>query len=234
MSNYGLVTGLNGNIQFDTNRKVLGLLEHDSASTWTAISAYTGTLSYKYEISSDYIIAAIAVKPSYSTTVIGRSDSFLLMPLGIIQSGTDTIEYAVYSPDVNDIHALPTWGLVTYNEDGDVVFNSDVNYLKIVDIKDIDRSTLLNWGSVTINHDVKNPFYIIPNNWGGGGYAAPGPGGGGTGALYRSIGVRKLSETSAKIEWFYVWNTPPVMGFGYKLNDFFNVPNPFRVAICTL
>jgi hypothetical protein len=238
MSDYGLVTGVDGNIQFDTNRKVLGLQEHGYASSWTEHYVRPGIYMYTHEITCNCLIAAIAVRPSFSTIVRSfthppRPKSYV-PPIGIVQTGTDIIEYAVYSPDVNDTHAIPAWGLVTYNESGDVVFNSDVRYLKIVDIIEVNRSTLLNWGSVTISHNVQNPFYIIPDSYGGTGYLAPAPGGAGTGVLYKTLGIQKVSATSAKIEWFTIEGSPAVMGFGSEIDDFFSVPNPFCVAVCTL
>ncbi len=221
--NYGLVAGINRNIQFDTNRKLLGLQEHGFASNWTAISYEN--LAYYHLFDSDYVITAIAIKPTTSTIALGRVGTHGGQYTGdILQSGTATIEYALYSSDANDIHGIPSYGLVTYNANQEVVFNSDIHYLKIVDIIDVNRSRLLNWESVTIEHDVENPFYIIPNN------QAHTPYMGWPWSRFLSLGIQKINATSAKISWFPFIAHPNAP----TSTERFAVPTPFRIAICVL
>ena len=230
MNDYGLIVGANDNIQFDTKRQMLGLMEH-------------GYLTFLgiYEITTDYIPVAIAVRPinlsaitgwaNWSESVSGQYNVSLWAPF--VEEGiTNSIEYAIYSPDANNVTALPTWGMVTYDENGNVVFNSNIRYLKIVDIIDVDRSAILNLEDVTINHSIENPFYIVPyaycDVWG----YVPGPGGGGGGVYFYRLCILKLSSTSAKVKWYLAGRTPPISS-SMRPNKFF-VPNPLRIAVCVL
>jgi len=227
MNDYGLIVGANDNIQFDTKRQMLGLMGHGYL-----------TFSGIYEITTDYIPAAIAVRPINLSAIIGwagsASGQYNVKLWAPFVGGETTypIEYAIYSPDANNVIALPTWGMVTYDENGNVVFNSNIRYLKIVDIIDVDRSAILNLEDVTINHSIENPFYIVPYTycqvWG---YVS-GPGGGGAGVYFYRLCILKLSSTSAKVKWYLAGRTPPVSG-SMGTNKF-SVPNPLRIAVCVL
>ena len=247
MSDYGLIIGENENIQFDTKRQMLGLFERGyiSETSWTPFVTAHGTTSYWYSFPDNYNPIAIAIKPPYSTFVAGivaKSSDF--PGGGIIQSGRDPIggisysetspvDYAIYTADTNQTHSIPNWGLVTYNENGEVVFNSDIRYIKIRNIIDINRSAILNFEDITIEHDELNPFYIVPygycNTW----EHSPGPGGGGVGFVIRLLGAKKIDNYRVKIGWFVRQRSGVIYG-SYWAPPYFRVPNPLRIAVCVL
>ena len=248
MSDYGLIIGENENIQFDTKRQMLGLFERGyiSETSWTPLVTAQGTTSYRYSFPDNYNPIAIAIKPPYSTFVVGivaKSSDF--PGGGIIQSGRDPIggisysetspvDYAIYTADINQTHSIPNWGLVTYNENGEVVFNSDIRYLKITDIIDVNRTALLNFENVIINHSVQNPFYIIPYSYCETWEFITGGIGAGAGVVIRHLGIRQINSTSAQIGWFVRLRSGVIYGSGYYAPPYFRVPNPLRIAVCVL
>lgn len=248
MSRYGLIVGKNGNIQFDTQRQTLGLMEHGyvNETGWTIYSTYNGTYMYTYVFPNNYNIIATAVKPNYNAFVACATGSSTYFPGGgLIQSGRDPlggiteasagpIEYAAYSPDVNQIHGIPSWGLVTYNENGEIVFNSDIRYIKIRNIIDINRSAILNFEDITIEHDELNPFYIVPHGYCETWEYSPGPGGGGVGIVIRLLGAKKIDNYRVKIGWFVSQRSGPVYGGSFFAPPVFRVPDPLRIAVCVL
>lgn len=218
---YGLIVGDDRNIQFDTNRQPLEVWKHEYANSWTAVLSAGCGQGYRSGLSCSCLIAGVGVKPNTSTFV--SRDAWYLY-----QSGTDTIEYFIGSPDSGSV-PLPAWGLVTYDAAGNVIFNSNARYVKIRQIIDVNRSTLINGSSVDISHNgIENPYYIIPINWGVTAYHL----GTGFGGCFKMIGVKKISATSAKIGWFVIYGTTAVSGS--PPTSCFSVPDPFRVAVCTL
>lgn len=266
MSNYGLVTGDAGNIQFDTNRPLIGLWEHGSVSTWAKIPTYVDwkypdtlphEIGYVHTFDYNCNITAVAVRPNTSTLVAGRVDrvpayfhklyDYNWPGVGsrgniFSSSKTNTVEYAIYSPDAEG-RIIPSCGLITYDENGVIVFNSGLRHLKITEIIEVNRTPLVTldntwWptpGTVTFSHNTPNPFYIIPNNyiympyehfhdrklyWG---------------MCVLTIGVQKISATSAKLERMILY----VCKYeGKVVHDIgpatFAVPNPLRIAVCVL
>ena len=238
MSDYGLVTGINRNIQFDTSRRMPGLREHDYAyeANWTEVESHAGFGGFVYPISRSYTISAIAIRPRTESFAIGYTDNLVGVTGyigGIAQNIPRTIEYAIYSLDINYTHPIPAWGLMTYDGNGNVIFNSDINYLKIVDIIDINRSKLMNYERVTINHNVLNPFYIIPNNnyhfhiYHSSDHTI-------YSIVFGTVGIRKISATSAELGAFQIFGTGKYQGWPPQYDDRFFLPNPFRVAVCVL
>jgi len=233
---YGLVIGVNNNIQFDSRRQVLGMWESGTATSWTQYTGGGCGNAYYHEIDSGRISAICAVRPPTGDTVCLAPDACTpahsVGGLGdvIVQTGTGLIEYALYSPDTNAHKPLPGWGLVTYGDRGEIVFNSGNKYLKIREIVDVDRNTLVSAGSVQIEHETENPYYIVPRNIRIISYYISGN----FGACFRTHGVRKLSSTTAEIKVFSLFGTGPVTGSPRGINPYIGIPNPFRIAICTL
>jgi hypothetical protein len=230
MSQYGLIVGDDYNIQFDTTRKVLGLWAHDFATSWTLFNpgrpgGYYHSVSYACQITG-VPFKAINNGPVY-TDARNIYQSY--------ECGGDNVEYAVYSPDTNNSSSLPAWGLVTYNAQGDIVFNSSVRYMKIRSIIEVARSGFVDNPldisdySITITHSgIYNPFYLIPYNYG----IITWYDGIGFGGLFVRLGIQRISDTSSKIGWFTVRSTPPLGGS--PLPNKIYVPNPLNIAICEL
>lgn len=255
MNNYGLVTGVNGNIQFDTNRKTIGVWEHGSISSWSAIPTFDTPPfhGYVHEFNYNCNMVGIAVRPNTSTLVTGRvgkitdwNGTYIGGKGNIFVSAPTTVEYAIYSPDAES-RIIPSWGLLTYDENQQIVFNSGLRHLKITEIIEVNRNPLVTidnsyWpgpGTVTFSHNTPNPFYIIPNNYIEMTYTTwPGDGKMWVGLHAMVIGVQKISATSAKLERFTLRESGPGTpagsgGFDY-LKAFFDVPNPLRIAVCVL
>lgn len=268
MSGYGVVTGINENIQFDTNRKAIGAWEHGSTSTWNNIptSPLDPPTPLGYIRSFDYNcdMIGIAIRPNTSTligTSIGSKSYYyytsikssippVFVTLGnrgnIFTSSPTTVEYAIYSPDAES-RTIPSWGLITYNENQEIVFNSGLRHLKITEIIEVNRTPLVTvdnfyWpgpGTVTFRHSTPNPFYILPNNFIKMTYTTwPGDGRMWVSYAFITIGIQKISATSAKLERFILAlsgpETPIHTGFEKHLDVFFEVPNPLRIAVCVL
>lgn len=270
MSRYGVVTGVNGNIQFDTNRKNIGAWEYGNipSSGWTAIptSSLEPPTDRGYIRSFDYNcqMIGIAIRPNTSTFVGSRIGTMeysyensisgsappIFITLGnrgnIYASSPTTIEYAIYSLDAES-RTIPPWGLITYDENGVIVFNSGLRHLKITEIIEVNRTPLVTidnfyWpgpGTVTFSHNTSNPFYIIPNNYIEMNYTTwPGDGRMWLGRAFMTIGIQKISATSARLQRFILALSGPLfpvhLGFENKIDAFFEVPNPLRIAVCVL
>ena len=266
MSNYGLVTGDAGNIQFDTNRPLIGLWEHGSVSTWAKIPTYVDwkypdtlphEIGYVHTFDYNCNITAVAVRPNTSTLVAGRVDrvpayfhklyDYNWPGVGsrgniFSSSKKNTVEYAIYSPDAEG-RIIPSCGLITYDENGVIVFNSGLRHLKITEIIEVNRTPLVTldntwWptpGTVTFSHNTPNPFYIIPNNYIYMPYEHFHDGKLYWGMCVLTIGVQKISATSAKLERMILY----VCKYeGKVVHDIgpatFAVPNPLRIAVCVL
>jgi len=268
MSRYGVVTGVNRNIQFDTNRKTIGAWEYGSISSWSAIptSPLEPPTDRGYIHSFDYNcdMVGIAIRPntstfsssrigiisySYTTTIRGSGNPQFIS-LGnrgnVFVSSPTNIEYAIYSTDA-DGRTIPPWGLITYDENQQIVFNSGLRHLKITEIIEVNRNPLVTidnayWpgpGTVTFSHNTPNPFYIIPNNYIEMSYSTwPGDGRMWFGRAYMVIGIQKISATSARLQRLLLALSGPEfpvhLGFENKINAFFEVPNPLRIAVCVL
>jgi hypothetical protein len=180
---------------------------------------YTHTLSYSCRV------IGVLLKPNYSTFV--ASDNRY-----IYQNGTNDISYAICSPD-SKVGDIPAWGLVTYDQTGQLVFSSNINYLKIRTIIDVPWSYLSDGvSSYNISHaNVSDPYYLIPLNWGYEGCLVD-PSNHSWVRSFKMIGVKKLSSTSAQIGWFRIWGQFNMSDCPYDHPVNYNVPNPFRVAVC--
>jgi len=222
MSEFGMIIGENGNIILDTNKMVLGVITSGITTAWGTIN-YISQARYYYGMSLAETIGAIAIKPTYS----GYSFVFKNAIRSTIQ---DSIEYIVYGPNVNSDRPIPQYGLVIYDADGNVVYNSNNKYMKIVEIINVSYSVITRPGFIetTIYHNTANPFYIMPINY----YIIPYNA---TpllaGVSYSCLGLKMLSPTSVSIRRIEEHRTGPVTaqpGPPPKLN----VPNPFRIALC--
>jgi len=259
MSDYGLVTGEAGNIQFDTNRKVIGAWEYGSISNWVSIPTFPSTHGYRHTFDYNCNIIGIAVRPNTSTLVGTRIDrvpaweydgSLGIDPNwpgvggrgNIFVSSPTTIEYAIYSPDAEG-RTIPSWGLITYNENQEIVFNSGLRHLKIREIIEVNRTPLVTWdnewfpgpGTVTFNHNTPDPFYIIPNNYMFMSYQEFRKGRLFYGMCVIVIGIKKISSTSAKLERLILYQTKAEYLAKYGPEPpTIDVPNPLRIAVCVL
>lgn len=239
---YGLIVADGGNIQFDTNRRPLEIWKHDYATNWIVFDSYgpwrplfpNSSPAYHATVSCSCLITVVAVRPTTSSYVVG-------MPNQLYQTNTDPIEYLVGSIDAGSA-PLPSWGLVTYDAAGNVIFNSNARYLKIRQIIDIPVSTIEGtiehgwWhppDPVTITHNgIYDPYYIVPITNATVPYVTMG--GTAIGPLILKLGIKKISSTSASLAWFVLCGGPGVMGIDYPFYPQISIPDPFRVAICTL
>lgn len=222
MSEFGVIIGEDGNIILDTNKMVLGIIQSGIITMWGQ-STQNVEAKYYYQIDSTETIGAIAIKPTPS--------GYSLVEWKRIHNTTqDPIEYIVYGPNVNSDRPIPQYGLVTYDADGNVVYNSNNKYMKIAEIIDIPYEIIsqYNFSAITINHGTQNPFYLIPDNQ----YLIPFPVGSGTGGIaFIFIGIKKLSATSISLKRVLVGHTGPLFGPPGP-DPVVNVPNPFRIALC--
>lgn len=265
MSGYGVVTGINGNIQFDTNRKAIGAWEHGSTSTWNNIPTSPleppTPLGYIHSFDYNCDMIGIAIRPNTSTligTSIGSMSYYYFTSLwgsdvrvtlgdrgNIFTSSPTTVEYAIYSLDAES-RTIPSWGLITYNENQEIVFNSGLRHLKITEIIEVNRTPLVTvddfyWpgpGTVTFSHSTPNPFYILPNSFMKMTYATWGDGRMWVAYAFMTIGIQKISATSARLQRLILalsgHQVPIHAGFEKRLDVFFEVPNPLRIAVCVL
>lgn len=153
-----------------------------------------------------------------------------------------SVEYIAYSYE--PLQNPPKgYGLEIYNDDGDVVFNSGVNTLKIREVKLVDISNsyyyiyggsewrTIGFNPITVTHDTPNPFYLMPI----------------AGELLRgcqkvwsssywvrtqfTLGIKKLSSTSFSLSWIRVWYGDPRTSM---YNNYAMHPSHVSIAICTL
>lgn len=205
--------GEEGNIQLDTERALVGLVKYDTTSEDRLI------------VSSTMRITAIAVRPNDTTYVNAMYNQ-------IAQSDMGFIEYLVYSIDVNQNSQKPNYGLVVYDQNGDMTYSSENKYLKITEIVDIpmnylDYAHALVGPPFLVSHNTINPFFIIPKHRTMWPYPSSQPGIYGINAFM--IGVKKCSSTSTYVGFFHVFSTPPLSD---DIEPVWIIPNPFRIALC--
>ena len=155
----------------------------------------------------------------------------------------EPVEYVAYSYDPYD-NPPKRYGLEIYNGDGDVVFNSGVNFLKIKEVKLVDISNSYyyiyggeNWITigftpVTVTHDTMNPYYLMTIC----GELLQGSQKVYSNSLwvrnYFTLGIKKISSTSCSIGWirYYYGGSNSVSPYP----NFAMHPSHISLAMCTL
>lgn len=158
----------------------------------------------------------------------------------------DSVEYVVYSYKAYDNIQTNQYGLEFRNAQNEISFHSDVNHLKIREMKSFTPSSLaaVDYGgdsgysvffySQTISHATENPYYILPyigshvllsvkvtpdmDYW-----------------CYSTavIGLKKISATSCRVSFFIysMRNYASLGGFDAWIHAY---SHPLYIAICTL
>jgi len=104
--------------------------------------------------------------------------------------GVNSIAWIVFVP--GNVNAIPSYGLVVYNSNGEVVFSGDDNYMKI---QSVYTGSL---GNISVE-DADNNYFILmpvfPMKYAGGGYTSPA-------VLFYTMGLKKVNSTTIAVEEF--------------------------------
>ena len=155
----------------------------------------------------------------------------------------ETVEYIAYSYD--PLQNPPKgFGLEIYDDEGDVVFNSGVNFLKIREVKLVDISDsyyyiyggqgwmTIGFNPVTVTHDTVNPYYLMTicgerlqgsqKVWSNSLWVRN----------YFTLGIKRISSTSCSIGWirYYYGGSNSVSPY----NNYALHPSHVSLAMCAL
>jgi len=227
---YGLVTkNDSGETQIDSTYRNLSLDESGSNVAITCDSYGNPT---SVSLTGSSLVPLIAIRPPtdryaavkcYHKTS-SNFDAFLVHPeLDAWPYSAMYIDWKSYRE--NRVASGEDYGLLVYNSDGDLCFDSGKSYLKIREVHSVtlDDPTLDGYDPVldseVITHSsYSNPYYILSRN----SYWELGFGPTGSTppyfAMLFSIGVKKVSSTSVNVGWFQVYGA----GYNARIGGGFN------------
>ncbi len=251
MSDYTISIGEYNNVQLDTQNSLIGSYQIYNANSWQQIF-YRNLNGVLEPITSRFCplpfapssIAAIPFKPStldYSaacTCLRIKQEEFTYYTNSCVirssESAVDTIQCNVFTKDRMENYPTPQYGMMVFDENGSVIFNSNCNILKIQEICQFSLNNL----PITISHNTQNPFYLVP-------YASMQ-----TYTLSRTstylpicfiksyiVGIKKVSATQFSVNWiiFDIYGVGGASMIPEDYSEYMTImPNPFSVALCTL
>jgi len=220
MTDYGLIVKNNSNeIQIDSIYRNLSVSQSGSSETISNPFAYPGNVTYYTTISltSSPLCPLILLRPNTDNfvTVMGYNQSGSnYIGANIVteyDNGTTLIDWKCYRQNISG--SGNDYGMLVYNNDGDLCFDSGLNYFKVYSTHSISLDVPPDQPYVTpqygdyqdVTHSgISNPYYILSNR--GQWFNAISNEIIGTVEGMWTVGVKKLSSTSVRVGWIlYTW-----------------------------
>lgn len=238
MADYGLLLKNDSQeIQIDSTYKNLSL---DNSGSGTTISNdNTGTGHYtRISINSSPLLPLMLIRPNTDDFVSVKNyyksgDDFAGVDLVTKYSETTTIDWKSYRE--NRTASGVSYGLLVYNPEGGLCFDSGKDYFKIfsvhtgISLDSPPGGFVLDGDYTDITHSgISDPFYVLSpsSNWVSIAYNEVQDV---TFSMRWMVGLKKLSSTSVRVGWFRYTRSSGVSGY----YPFYEGNNPtFKLVVC--